>query len=101
MTIPNPSAPDTEARGETRDAELETYLAERNKALEGMDLTYGQSMLPKGTRLEVVELAMHKARYECLSISNAARHTSAAWLRERGYGRFDGSALLPEGELPT
>ena len=80
---------------------LQSLLAERNRALVEMDITYLRRMLPTATNDEVRIMSAHKARYECTALPNEVRHASRAWLAERGLKRFDLSDLLPEGELPV
>lgn len=56
--------------------------------------------MPDASSDHVRLMAMHKGRYECTDLDNAARHTSGEWLRQHGYGRMTGDPLLPEGVLP-
>lgn len=80
-------------------SELQAMLAERNRALAELDLDYAKKQT--GSEDEgVLLLAMHKARYECTALADDLRNFSALWLRGHGYKRFDGSELLPNGELP-
>lgn len=78
---------------------LEEVMEARNKALIAMDIDYFMRACPGAPRYQV-EVAAHKARYECVQIPAEFRHASGAWLRERGYGRMTGEELLPEGQLP-
>jgi hypothetical protein len=80
---------------------VELALAERNKALENLDMEYARRMIPMATSDDVRLMAMHKARYECTDIAAEFRHQSGEWLRNNGCSRMTGDALLPEGELPA
>lgn len=89
----------TEWPGDERS--LENWRKGRNKAFREMDMTFARHMLRgRLTTDAVLIMALHKARYECTDLEPEYRHESARWLRERGYGRQTGGALLPEGELP-
>lgn len=79
---------------------FENFLKGRNKALRELDLTYARHMIPRASSDDVLLLALHKARYDCVDLEPEYRHESGRWLREHGYGRMNGLALLPEGELP-
>ena len=79
--------------------DFNNMLAERNKALEEGDLKYIQRTIGT-TDPEILEMILHKARYECLHCSREKRLESGEWLRKNDYKRFDGSPVLPEGELP-
>lgn len=81
-------------------AQLEAALAERNRALQSLDMDYARRMLPGATSDFVRLVAMHKARYECTAVAPEARHASADWLRQHKLGRATGDDLLPEGQLP-
>ena len=90
----------TSARSATDQTELGAWLEDRNKALMEMDYAWCRNQVGRHASDELCELSLHKARYECTMIPAEARHASAAWLRERGYGRITGTPILPEGELP-
>ena len=81
--------------------ELEQWRQDRNKALMALDMEWARKMMPDATSDHVRLMAMHKGRYECTDLDNAARHTSGEWLRQHGYGRMTGDPLLPEGALPA
>jgi hypothetical protein len=72
---------------------------ERNEAMTTLDMQWAKRMLPDTTSDYVRLTAMHKARYECVSIAPELRHESAEWLRSRGFGAMS-RPLLPRGELP-
>lgn len=78
--------------------ELKAWRTERNRVLTAMDIAAARKQMP-GASDEVVEIALHKARYDCTDMPDALRHESASWLRSRGYGAL-GGPLLNEGELP-
>jgi hypothetical protein len=77
------------------------WLQHRNEALRTLDMDWARRQLPGASDDEVRLLSMHKARYELKQLEPEYRHASGAWLRERGYRRFDGTELLPDGELPA
>lgn len=76
---------------------IDKFVSERNAALTTLDMDYGRRMM-RGATDDVVLLAMHKARYDCIGIKEALRHQSRAWLEERGYRRIGGLAF-PENRL--
>jgi len=83
---------------------MNDWVKARNKALLALDVDWalvnaGPSPFGAPPTREVMLIALHKARYECPDMPAEARHSSGAWLRERGYGWRVGP-LLPEGELP-
>lgn len=80
--------------------DMETFLKERDAALTSMDMAYATRMMPRASH-EVRLMAMHKARYEALNIAPVLRTESGEWLRTHGFGRLDGSPILPQGELPS
>lgn len=79
--------------------ELREYLEARNKALLHMDFAFVRKQLGEMSD-EMCLLVLHKGRYDCTALPAAARHVSAAWLRENGYRDMNGEDILPEGELP-
>ena len=79
---------------------LAAWRHERNEALKNLDIEYARKVLPAASSDEVLLITLHKSRYECVDIPKEFRHSSAAWLRGRGYGGMCGP-LLPEGELPS
>jgi predicted NAD/FAD-binding protein len=81
--------------------EIEQWRADRNKALMALDIEWARKMMPDARNDHVRLAAMHKGRYECTDLDNAARHTSGEWLRQHGYGRMTGEPLLQEGVLPA
>jgi len=81
--------------------ELEQWRQERNEALAGLDMDWARKMMPTASNDHVRLTAMHKARYDCTDLAPEQRHQSGYWMRQHGYGRMDGTALLPEGELPA
>jgi hypothetical protein len=81
-------------------AELKKFIEERNQALATLDLRWARKNAPGASSEEVLLLSLHKARYHCKDIARELRHTSAAWLRARGYSGWHGQQLLPEGQLP-
>lgn len=79
---------------------LPDWRAERNSALSALDMEWARRTMPDASSDDVRLLAMHKARYECTDLADELRHTSAAFLVERGSTRFNGEPLLPLGLLP-
>lgn len=73
----------------------------KRRFLAALDMEWARKMLPTASSDHVRLLAMHKARYESPRIAAEQRHHSGEWLRQHGYGRFDGTPLMPEGELPA
>jgi hypothetical protein len=81
--------------------DLQTFLSERNRAFETLDLGWARNRIQMPSSDDQLLLAiMHKARYECTAIRPELRRESGAWLAERGYGSMSGP-ILPNGELPT
>ena len=78
---------------------MDDWRVERNEALMSLDMDFARRMAPSGSD-EARLIGMHKARYHCTDLPAEFRHTSAAWLRERGLKGFHGEPTLPEGELP-
>lgn len=84
----------------TTQTEFETLMRERDHALASLDMTYARRAMPDASSDEVRLIAMHKARYETTNMPRELRHASGEWLRVRGYFRWGGLPILPEGELP-
>lgn len=80
--------------------DVQEFIAERNAALESLDMDYARRVMPGHLTDDVRLIGMHKARYESIGCSRESRHASGLWLRERGYGRISGTPILPEGTLP-
>jgi hypothetical protein len=80
-------------------AEMPVWRQNRNRMLRELDVRSAKGAMPGASDDEVVLIALHKARYDCVDIEAELRHASGAWLRERGFGRMHGP-LLTEGELP-
>ncbi len=49
---------------------------------------------------EVIEIAFHKARYECTQVSDARRLESQKWLVERNMRRMTGEPIALGDRLP-
>ena len=79
---------------------IKEEVTARDKALLALDFDFIRYLIGRPASDEMCLLVAHKARYEAVRLPAEARHQSAAWLRERGYGRMTGTELLPEGELP-
>ncbi len=76
------------------------FVAERDQALATLDMEYARKMIPAASSDEVRLIALHKARYEAVSIDPILRHSSGVWLKKRGYRRLGGMDFLPSEELP-
>jgi hypothetical protein len=76
-------------------------IAERDAALANLDMDFARRLMPEASDDLVRLITMHKARYEVVNLPSKLRHESAQWLRDRGLSRFDGTPVLPEGELPV
>ena len=79
---------------------LESWKAERNRALSDLDMDWARFKMPNASNDEVRLSAMHKARVDCTEIDRELRLASVEWLRERGLRRMGGFGLPPRGELP-
>lgn len=79
---------------------MEQWRQERNEALAAMNMEWARQMMPTASDDHVRLTAMHKVRYECTDLADELRLQSGDWLRQHGYSRMDGTALLPEGKLP-
>lgn len=79
---------------------FENWKRARNKAFRELDMGFARAAFPNASSDEVLLMAMHKARYECLDMEDALRHESRAWLEERGYERFKGQPWPTDGSLP-
>lgn len=80
---------------------MQQWRQERNAALAALDMEWARQMMPTASNDHVRLTAMHKARYDCTDIADEQRHQSGDWLRQHGYGRRDGTPLMPAGELPA
>ena len=83
--------------------QLESFLLERNRALERLDLAWARKRFQNypNPSDDMLLLAMHKARYECTAIDSKLRRESGEWLTAHGFGRATSDPVLPNGELPT
>lgn len=79
--------------------DLQSAIAQRNRAFEMLDMNYARAMLPNSSD-EVRLVALHKSRYECCQISDDLRRESEAWLKRRGFSRFKGQPWPADGSLP-
>ena len=79
-------------------ASLDAFIAERNAAFEGDDLTWAARQMPGAA--DVVEAGFHKARYECTAVSSEKRLASQRWLAERGLCRMFGAPVMIGDPLP-
>lgn len=80
-------------------SELESFLAERNKALADLDMAYARRMFPNASSDEVLLITLHMARLECTQLPTELRHASGRWLAEHGYRGMNGVPY--EGLLPV
>jgi hypothetical protein len=82
-------------------ATLEDWKAARNKALVDLDVDLARTRFPNASSDDVLLVALHKTRLECIEIPEALRLESLEWLRAGGFKRMHGLDLPPPGELPT
>ncbi len=78
---------------------IEEWRAERNKALETLDMDYARRTMPHASDDAVRLLAMHKARYECRDISDELRRESERYLKAANSTRIHGLPW-PKRNLP-
>lgn len=80
--------------------EIAKFVEERNRALRDMDMEWGRRNMP-GVSDYVIEIAMHKARYECTGIRPELRQESRRWLEFGGFARLHGIEFPDDvNELP-
>ena len=79
---------------------LEIAIIERNAAFERGDLNYVRSVLGPKPSDEVVEMSLHKARLDCVQISDNVRRESQEWLAERGLTDMIGRPVVSGEPLP-
>lgn len=77
---------------------ISDYVQRRNKALIEWDMDYFREMSLE-VKDEVIEIAMHKARYEIPAIPSELREASRQWLEVHDYKRY-GDLPWPEKGLP-
>lgn len=79
---------------------MNKFIKERNRAFETGDLNWARSIIPYEASDEVIEIAFHKARYECTQVSDARRLESQKWLVERNMRRITGEPIALGDPLP-
>lgn len=79
---------------------MNEFIKERNRAFETGDLNWARSIVPYEASDEVIEIAFHKARYECTHVSDARRLESQKWLVERNMRRMTGEQIALGDPLP-
>ncbi|TXH15462.1 MAG: hypothetical protein E6R03_07160 [Hyphomicrobiaceae bacterium] len=79
---------------------MNEFIKERNRAFEAGDLNWARSIMPYEASDEVIEIAFHKARYECTHVSDARRLESQKWLVERNMRRMTGEWVALGDRLP-
>lgn len=91
------------ARKSRSSIKMKLKLTRRDLALTNLDLAYARAVCPPGCTVSdhALLVGLHKARYECTTVSDHLRHASRAWLEERSYQRYRGLPWPPEGELPV
>lgn len=77
------------------------FVRERNAAMESDDVSWAAKMLPNASSPEVVEIAFHKARMQCLDVSESKRRASLNWLADRGLNDLMGAPVRHDDPLPT
>lgn len=80
---------------------VKEMVAERNAAFERDDIAWAARMLPDASCPEVVEMAFHKARLECLGVSEIKRRESQSWLADRNLTNFAGDPVSKTDPLPV
>lgn len=74
------------------EAQLRQFIKQRNLAFETDDLEWARGqMLFEPSHPIVVEIAFHKARAACHTVSKAKRMASEQWLKANGYGPMGGT----------
>ena len=81
--------------------EIAEFRAERNAAFEADDISWAKKRMPDAADPAVVEMAFHKARYDCTDISAAKRRESAHWLASRNLTTMNNLPVSAEGPLPA
>ena len=79
---------------------IDPELAERDRALETLDLAFGRRMMPNASSDDVILIALHKARVEVVRIREPSRRESMHWLKRRGLSRINGLMWPKNDELP-
>ena len=77
------------------------WLAERHDALCSMDTGWFANYMDRLPDHPIVLVAMHKMRYEILSMPDNLRRESRAWLVKQGYSRMGGVPWPPADKLET
>ena len=78
------------------DEKLAAWFKERDAAFEAGDIEWAAKQMPWASSRRVVELAFHKAREICMSISDEKRRESRAILAAMGSGPLGFSIDMPE-----
>ena len=82
----------------------EAWIKERDRVLVALDGEAFQRMLEESGAGRIssnaVLPAMHKTRYECVSIDPTLRRESGQWLLANGYKDRLGRPIDPTGRLP-
>lgn len=82
--------------------EEKKFIADRDLAFATDDLSWAAKMMPHASCSEVVEMAFHKARYDCVAASEEKRLESQAWLADRSLTRVIGGPIVQHGDpLPV
>jgi len=79
---------------------VQAWVDRRNLAFESGDLLWAARVLPKGARHTVIEMAFHKARFDCLDVSDEMRRESQQWLAENNVKSLHGKAVAVGDPLP-
>lgn len=78
------------------------WIADRDAAFASDDLTWAAKMLPNASSPYVVEMAFHKARYDCIAASDLKRRESQTWLADRQLTRIIGGPVVQHNDpLPV
>lgn len=78
---------------------MKKLIKERNAAFESDDFDWARRTI-NNSHPEVVEAGFHKARYECVDVSDAKRLESQKWLADRKLKRLLGGVVQHGDPLP-
>ena len=81
-------------------SEHATAIDDRNRAFESDDYAWAAKIMRDASSFEVVKMAFHKARYECLNVSKGKRLESQKWLAENGVKSVNGDPVAIGDDLP-
>lgn len=77
-------------------SELRKFRRERDRALRSKSIGRLREIGGVNRSDEVLEISLHKARYETMALTPEERIESRRWLESRGYSRWKGIPWPPE-----